>query len=139
MSPLTLTISRAGPPRCATTALPNRAKARTATVHLMRVSIAHRETDRGTRNHHGDTEGTERKRSCRLCALCVSRVKAPHCSVTIASIMTTAPPLVDISNLVFSYGGPEVLHSLSFRLNKGEIIGLLGPTGAGKSTTIKII
>jgi ABC-2 type transport system ATP-binding protein len=47
--------------------------------------------------------------------------------------------IVDIQDLVFSYGGAEVLHSISFRLNRGEIIGLLGPNGAGKSTTIKII
>jgi len=47
--------------------------------------------------------------------------------------------IVDINNLVFRYGATEVLHSISFRLNKGEIIGLLGPNGAGKSTTIKII
>jgi len=53
--------------------------------------------------------------------------------------VTTNPPIVDVSNLVFKYGGAEVLHSISFHLNKGEIIGLLGPNGAGKSTTIKII
>ena len=47
--------------------------------------------------------------------------------------------IVDVSNLIFSYGSTEILHSISFRLNKGEIIGLLGPNGAGKSTTIKII
>jgi len=53
--------------------------------------------------------------------------------------VTTNPPIVDVSNLVFKYGGAEVLHSISFHLNKSEIIGLLGPNGAGKSTTIKII
>ena len=53
--------------------------------------------------------------------------------------MTTNPPIVDIRDLIFRYGGTEVLHSISFTLRKGEIIGLLGPNGAGKSTTIKII
>ena len=53
--------------------------------------------------------------------------------------MTTNPPIVDIRDLIFRYGGTEVLHSISFSLGKGEIIGLLGPNGAGKSTTIKII
>lgn len=47
--------------------------------------------------------------------------------------------IVDIRDLIFRYGTTEVLHSISFRLNRGEIIGLLGPNGAGKSTTIKII
>jgi ABC-2 type transport system ATP-binding protein len=52
--------------------------------------------------------------------------------------MSTSP-IVEVSDLVFKYGGAEVLHSISFQLNKGEIVGLLGPNGAGKSTTIKIL
>ena len=48
-------------------------------------------------------------------------------------------PLVNIENLVFSYGSTEVLHGISFSLGRGEVVGLLGPNGAGKSTTIKII
>jgi ABC-2 type transport system ATP-binding protein len=44
-----------------------------------------------------------------------------------------------LDNVVFSYGGAEVLHGISFSLAPGEIVGLLGPNGAGKSTTIKII
>jgi ABC-2 type transport system ATP-binding protein len=54
-------------------------------------------------------------------------------------VLAVSEPLVDVRDLVFRYGATEVLHSISFRLNKGEIIGLLGPNGAGKSTTIKII
>ena len=53
--------------------------------------------------------------------------------------MSTPLPIVEVSDLIFRYGGAEVLHSISFRLNKGEIVGLLGPNGAGKSTTIKIL
>ena len=39
------------------------------------------------------------------------------------SAMTTNPPIVDIRDLIFRYGGTEVLHSISFSLGKGEIIG----------------
>jgi ABC-2 type transport system ATP-binding protein len=53
--------------------------------------------------------------------------------------MNPNEPIVDIRNLVFRYGGSEVLHSISFSLNPGQIVGLLGPNGAGKSTTIKVI
>ena len=42
-------------------------------------------------------------------------------------------------NVVFRYGATEVLHGLSFLVNKGELVGLLGPNGAGKSTCLKII
>jgi ABC-2 type transport system ATP-binding protein len=47
--------------------------------------------------------------------------------------------IVDFNNVVFSYTGIEVLHSITFQLHRGEIVGLLGPNGAGKSTSIKLI
>src|SRR5215475_4570431 len=49
------------------------------------------------------------------------------------------PTVLALDNVVFSYGGAEVLHGISLSLSKGEIVGLLGPNGAGKSTTIKVI
>lgn len=38
-----------------------------------------------------------------------------------------------------SYGGNEVLKGISFEIAKGQIFGLLGPSGAGKTTLIKIL
>ncbi|GEN85669.1 ABC transporter ATP-binding protein [Oceanobacillus sp. FSL W8-0428] len=50
--------------------------------------------------------------------------------------MTT---LLHIENLYGGYTHKNVLHDISFDLNKGEIVGLIGLNGAGKSTTIKHI
>jgi ABC-2 type transport system ATP-binding protein len=47
--------------------------------------------------------------------------------------------LVDCSNLKKSYGRRPVLHDFSLQLERGRIIGLLGPNGSGKTTFIKIL
>jgi ABC-2 type transport system ATP-binding protein len=48
-------------------------------------------------------------------------------------------PLVQISGLTKSYGGPLALQGLDLALPTGKIIGLLGPNGSGKTTLIKIL
>jgi len=49
--------------------------------------------------------------------------------------------IVFVKNLCFAYpdNNENVLNSLNFNINKGEIFGFLGPSGAGKTTTQKII
>ena len=44
-----------------------------------------------------------------------------------------------VENLSKSYGKQQVLNNISFKIEKGEIVGFLGKNGAGKSTTMKII
>src|SRR5690625_6989857 len=48
-------------------------------------------------------------------------------------------PLLKIDNLFGGYTHKDVLHGISFEVNKQEIVGLIGLNGAGKSTTIKHI
>jgi len=45
---------------------------------------------------------------------------------------------ISVKNLTKVYGQQKALDSISFSLDKGEIVGFLGPNGAGKSTTMKI-
>jgi ABC-2 type transport system ATP-binding protein len=47
--------------------------------------------------------------------------------------------MLEISGLHKSFGGKPALHDVSFRVARGEIHGLLGHNGAGKSTTLGII
>ena len=46
---------------------------------------------------------------------------------------------IEVNNISKSYGAQKALDSISFSVNKGEIVGFLGPNGAGKSTLMKIL
>lgn len=46
---------------------------------------------------------------------------------------------ISVSNLTKQYGTQTAVNSISFKVDKGEIVGFLGPNGAGKSTTMKMI
>jgi ribose transport system ATP-binding protein len=48
-------------------------------------------------------------------------------------------PLLELSNVSKHFGGVLALKDVSFTLNTGEIHGLVGENGAGKSTMVKII
>ena len=47
--------------------------------------------------------------------------------------------LLEVENLYAGYGKIEALHGISFHVNKGEIVTLIGANGAGKSTTLKAV
>lgn len=47
--------------------------------------------------------------------------------------------LITVSSLKKSYGSKTVLNGISFTAKSGQIIGLLGPNGCGKTTLIKIL
>lgn len=47
--------------------------------------------------------------------------------------------MVEVKNLVKSYGSIDAVKDISFTANVGEVLGFLGPNGAGKSTTMNII
>ena len=47
--------------------------------------------------------------------------------------------LLEIRDLKVNYGGIEALKGISFDVNEGEIVTLIGANGAGKSTTLRAI
>lgn len=53
--------------------------------------------------------------------------------------MSTAVPLLKMENISKEYFGNRVLHDVTFSLQPGEILGLVGENGAGKSTLMNIL
>ena len=47
--------------------------------------------------------------------------------------------LLKVTDLVVSYGGIEALKGISFEVDQGKIVTLIGANGAGKSTTVRTI
>jgi ABC-type branched-subunit amino acid transport system ATPase component len=47
--------------------------------------------------------------------------------------------MLDVSNVVAGYGRGVVLHDLSMSVQEGEILGILGRNGMGKSTLIRVL
>lgn len=47
--------------------------------------------------------------------------------------------LLEVSNLVKSYGSKMVVKGISLSVKRGEVVGLLGPNGAGKTTTFYMV
>ncbi|HPI27617.1 MAG TPA: ATP-binding cassette domain-containing protein [Candidatus Marinimicrobia bacterium] len=47
--------------------------------------------------------------------------------------------MIEVQNLVKHYGSVKAVDNISFTVEKGEILGFLGPNAAGKTTTMRII
>src|SRR6476619_5797538 len=52
--------------------------------------------------------------------------------------MNTAP-IVEFRSVRYEAGGAEILHALSFSVLRGEVLVLLGESGCGKTTTLRLI
>ena len=50
-----------------------------------------------------------------------------------------ADPLVTVEDLHTYYGKSHILHGVSLTVGRGEVVGLIGRNGVGKSTTLKTI
>jgi branched-chain amino acid transport system ATP-binding protein len=51
--------------------------------------------------------------------------------------MTT--PILEIDNLICGYGGQAVIKDISMALQRGSVVGLVGPNGHGKTTLLRAI
>jgi len=50
-----------------------------------------------------------------------------------------AAPLLSVSHLSKNFGGVQAIHDMSFELTQGELLGLIGPNGSGKTTAVNLI
>ena len=56
-----------------------------------------------------------------------------------ASASTAVPPHIEFRNVTFAYDNKKVLDDISFTINHGETLGIIGATGSGKSTIISLL
>lgn len=53
--------------------------------------------------------------------------------------MTGVSPILQVSNLTRSFGGVMAVASLSFEVRRGELLGVIGPNGSGKTTMVNLV
>lgn len=46
---------------------------------------------------------------------------------------------IDVKNINYKFGSNQVLQNISFTVEQGEYLGIIGPNGGGKTTLLKII
>ncbi|MCG9129597.1 ATP-binding cassette domain-containing protein, partial [Candidatus Poribacteria bacterium] len=47
--------------------------------------------------------------------------------------------MIEVRELIKSYGPTLAVDKVSFDANVGEVVGFIGPNGAGKTTTMRIL
>ena len=52
---------------------------------------------------------------------------------------TNEPPILEFKNVTTFYGQIKILKNISFHVNRGELVSLLGGNASGKTTTMKTI
>ena len=45
--------------------------------------------------------------------------------------------MIKVENLKLSFGKNEVLKGINFKIEKGQVISIIGPSGSGKSTFLR--
>jgi len=54
------------------------------------------------------------------------------------SLLTDAPPILELHDIRAGYGAIEVVHGVSLTVPMGSVVALLGPNGGGKTTVLSV-
>lgn len=69
----------------------------------------------------------------------IEKLARPIEEPKIAMSLASHPHQICLNNVYFSYAKNEVIHNCSFELNSGEVVALVGPSGAGKTTIARLM
>ena len=69
----------------------------------------------------------------------LSRIESAIVPASVAPVSQTVRGQFEFRNVGFSYGDEEVLHNLNFCVEAGQTVGIVGPTGSGKSTLVRLL
>lgn len=64
---------------------------------------------------------------------------APADLLPVSGVVDTDGSVIRFDNVTFGYGRAPVLKNVSFRVKKGESLGIIGATGSGKSTIVALL
>ena len=61
------------------------------------------------------------------------------CSESFTALVGTMAKVITVKDMGFSYEDREILKNITFQVSVGESLVLLGPSGVGKSTLLRLI
>ncbi|MFC7448969.1 ABC transporter ATP-binding protein [Rhodococcus daqingensis] len=65
--------------------------------------------------------------------------RKPEPGESTGTVATAEGPLLEVTDVAVNYGRIQALHGVSLRVERGELVTLLGANGAGKSTTMRAL
>lgn len=51
----------------------------------------------------------------------------------------SSDPVIEVRDVCFGYTATEVLHNISFTVDPGDLVGIVGPNGGGKTTLLHLL